>query len=52
MNEVGISLKQSQASQALVRFRPRPPSESEKTPAFALGFLLLWVILLELFYEY
>ena len=27
---------------SVVRFRPGPPSETEKTPAFALGFLLLW----------
>jgi hypothetical protein len=28
---------------SVVRFRPGPPSETEETPAFALGFLLLWV---------
>jgi hypothetical protein len=27
---------------SVVRFRPGPPSETEKTPAFSLGFLLLW----------
>jgi PHD/YefM family antitoxin component YafN of YafNO toxin-antitoxin module len=27
---------------SVVRFRPGPPSETEKTSAIALGFLLLW----------
>jgi hypothetical protein len=43
--------RQGQNSSGPGRFRPGPPSETEKTPALALGFRLLWACFSSVLYR-